>query len=437
MLAAEHDRQVSGEAEDRVGEHERVLVAHLSRHDGVLHVLGDVGERHVVSLAKRRGEPVLAGGEPHELHEVVVLGLPGDGGPDAELDAGEGVGLGADRLALAATHLLLSLGEDLMEQLFLAVEVPVEDPFADTDLVHDVRDRCGVVSALGELPGGAVHELAAPFTSSRGELPGHRRDATSLLMTSSRTREETSCSQWSRTVWRMETYVVRLWLPDRPGALGAVTSRIGAVRGSVVGIEILERGAGRAIDELVVELPSDDLIELLIQEIGQVDGVDVEFIEPIAGAVHDPRLDALETAAILVGAATTTDLLDALCAHARRTIGSSWAAVVALEDGAVVASAGTCPAAPWLAAFVEGARLMAHGESGGPEDVVWAPMPASGQALVLGRVDTAFRALERRHVAALARIADTRFRELIRLRSRAAHPSVTAVRPSLASVRPL
>ena len=231
--------------------------------------------------------------------------------------------------------------------------------------------------------------------------------------------------------------MVRLWLPDRPGALGAVTSRIGAVRGSVVGIEILERGAGRAIDELVVELASDDLIELLVQEIGQVDGVDVEFIEPIAGAVHDPRLDALETAAILVGAATTTDLLDAVCTHARRTIGSSWAAVVALEDGAVVASDGRCPATPWLAAFVEGARLMAHGESGGPADVVWAPMPASGQALVLGRVDTAFRALERRHVAALARIADTRFRELIRLRSRAAHPSFRRARPSLASVRPL
>ena len=51
----------------------------------------------------------------------------------------------------------------------------------------------------------------------------------------------------------METYVVRMWLPDRPGALGQVASRIGAVRGEIVGIDILERGAGRAIDELVVE----------------------------------------------------------------------------------------------------------------------------------------------------------------------------------------
>src|SRR5687767_13200202 len=59
----------------------------------------------------------------------------------------------------------------------------------------------------------------------------------------------------------MALYVVRLWLPDRPGALGQVASRIGAVRGDVVGIEILERGAGRAIDELVVRLPDDGLVE--------------------------------------------------------------------------------------------------------------------------------------------------------------------------------
>src|SRR5205085_749733 len=29
----------------------------------------------------------------------------------------------------------------------------------------------------------------------------------------------------------VETYVVRVWIPDRPGALGAVASRIGAVHG--------------------------------------------------------------------------------------------------------------------------------------------------------------------------------------------------------------
>ena len=32
----------------------------------------------------------------------------------------------------------------------------------------------------------------------------------------------------------MTTYIIRLWLPDRPGALGHVASRIGAVGGDPV-----------------------------------------------------------------------------------------------------------------------------------------------------------------------------------------------------------
>ena len=218
---------------------------------------------------------------------------------------------------------------------------------------------------------------------------------------------------------------MRLWLPDRPGALGAVTSRIGAVRGSVVGIEILERGAGRAIDELVVELPGDHLVDLLISEVSQVDGVDVELVQPIGGAVHDPRLDALETAAILVGASSPEELLEALAVHARRTIGATWSSVVDLEDGDVWTTDGDHPTAAWMAAFVEGTRFV-RADASGPEDVAWAPLPASGVALLLGRTGTAFRALERRHVAALARIADTRFRDLARGRSRVWHPTSAA-----------
>src|SRR3954466_7076035 len=97
----------------------------------------------------------------------------------------------------------------------------------------------------------------------------------------------------------MATYVLRLWLPDRPGALGAVASRIGAVGGDLVGIEILERGAGRAIDELVVQLADEELLPLLVSEICEVDGVDVEELRPAAESLRDPRLDALETAALL------------------------------------------------------------------------------------------------------------------------------------------
>ena len=72
----------------------------------------------------------------------------------------------------------------------------------------------------------------------------------------------------------MAGYVVRIALPDRPGALGLVASRIGAVGGDIVAINILERQDGRAVDEFVVEI-GIELIDLLQSEIHEVDGVSI------------------------------------------------------------------------------------------------------------------------------------------------------------------
>ncbi|HTJ77006.1 MAG TPA: hypothetical protein VL337_16730 [Acidimicrobiales bacterium] len=205
----------------------------------------------------------------------------------------------------------------------------------------------------------------------------------------------------------MQTYVVRLWVPDRPGALGQVASRIGAVRGDVVGIDILERGAGRAIDELVVELPDAGLVSLLLAEIDQVDGVDVEDVRPAPAELVDPRLDALETAAVLVGAASYPELLSSLVAHARRDFGAEWAVVVDVDERVLLASHGAPPPPGWLVAFVTGSQSSAAVCSGecGPDDVAWAALAGSSLALLLGRQGRPFRARERHQLAALARIA--------------------------------
>jgi ACT domain-containing protein len=73
----------------------------------------------------------------------------------------------------------------------------------------------------------------------------------------------------------MAGYVVRIALPDRPGALGLVASRIGAVGGDIVAINILERDGGQAVDEFVVEIGGHHLVDLLQSEIHEVDGVSV------------------------------------------------------------------------------------------------------------------------------------------------------------------
>lgn len=208
----------------------------------------------------------------------------------------------------------------------------------------------------------------------------------------------------------MATYVVRVWIPDRPGALGAVASRIGAVRGDVVGIDILERGAGRAIDELVVDLPEAGLVDLMVGEINEVDGADVEEVRQLAGDWIDPRVEALESAAIISEQASCPALLASLTELAARDFDAEWAAVVGAEADGVTAW-GSPPPLPWLQAFVFGADVA--GVDAGPDDVVSAGMPLASLSLVLGRSGRPFRARERRQLAALARVADARFRALV------------------------
>jgi len=219
--------------------------------------------------------------------------------------------------------------------------------------------------------------------------------------------------------------VVRVWLPDRPGALGAVASRIGAVGGDLVGIDILERGGGQAIDELVISLPRADLLELLVAEMSEVDGVAVEAVRPAAEALRDPRLDALEAAAMLVGAQSPVELLDVLCEHVVRDFSADWAVVADLDDGQLCAGVGPAPSLAWLQAFVAGSRASARVASGdaGPDDVAWAPLPSTGLVLALARMGSPIRSRERRQAAALARIADVRVAELVVSRSRRNHPS--------------
>lgn len=225
------------------------------------------------------------------------------------------------------------------------------------------------------------------------------------------------------------TYVVRVWVPDRPGALGAVASRIGSVRGDLVGIDILERGAGLAIDELVVTLPDAALVPLLLKEIGEVDGVAVEDISEVpGGGPPDARLDALETAAILVQERTPEGVLRALVSHAAHGFAASWIAISDADGRVVHASIGSPPPISWIRAFVVGSRSAALDQTtpteiSGPDDMAWTTMQQAGLDLVLARPGRPLRTRERRQLTALVAIADVRWIELQRFAATQAHPS--------------
>jgi hypothetical protein len=198
--------------------------------------------------------------------------------------------------------------------------------------------------------------------------------------------------------------VVRVWLPDRPGALGQVASRIGAVHGDVTAIDILERGAGRVIDELVVSLPDSASEELLAKEIGAVDGVAVEHIRHVGEQRADSATAILEVAATVADTAPEerlATLVDGLLG----AFDSDWA--VAIGGGELLHRAGNPPELGWLVAFLEGCEhLDATTASVAPGDVMWARLPRTGTAIAVGRAQRPVHERERGRVELLARITD-------------------------------
>src|SRR5438045_7611437 len=131
--------------------------------------------------------------------------------------------------------------------------------------------------------------------------------------------------------------LLRVWLHDRPGALGAVASRIGAVRGDIVGIDVLERNDGVAIDEFGVVLSDPELLPLLVREVEEVDGCRVEHVTVVTH-FPDPRLDALISVALVCEAEDATALQTALATYAGSAFQADWVAV--MDAARVVADDG-------------------------------------------------------------------------------------------------
>jgi hypothetical protein len=233
----------------------------------------------------------------------------------------------------------------------------------------------------------------------------------------------------------MATFLVRIELPDRPGALGAVASRIGAVRGDVISIEIIRRQDGRALDEFVLELADAELVPLLLSEIAEVDGVAVVTVYPVAAGVTDQRLDAYETATAILGERAPHGVLSALAARTRHELDASWVAVIDGEDHMVIASSGQPPAAPWLSAHIRattrppagpddlGTPGVPGGDPGG--DIAWVHLAAWDLTLVVGRPAWPFGVRDRSRLRSLARLADARWVDLSERDSRLSHPSHT------------
>jgi len=147
------------------------------------------------------------------------------------------------------------------------------------------------------------------------------------------------------------SYLLRVVLPDRPGALGAVATALGTVGGDILSIDVIERSPGSATDDIVVELPSGRLADSLVSAAATVEGVKVESIRPYHGQIDPHReLELLERLAD-----DPASGLPVLCDGVARVFRAGWALVLdapVAGQSAVLACGGAAPeldqlAVPW------------------------------------------------------------------------------------------
>ncbi|MGY1636461.1 ACT domain-containing protein [Geodermatophilus sp. SYSU D00742] len=192
------------------------------------------------------------------------------------------------------------------------------------------------------------------------------------------------------------SYLLRLVVPDRPGILGAVATALGTAGIDIVSVDVLERGGGVAVDDIVVDLPADRLPDSLITAAQAVDGVQVESLRPFAGPLDTHReLELLES---LARAPEGTGV-KLLAAELPRVFHSGWAAVLHGDaDGRpceVLAASDAAPsfdgmALPWLPLSTP--RLLPSEEDWLPErwremaiEMMASPFGGPRTAVVLGR----------------------------------------------------
>ena len=150
----------------------------------------------------------------------------------------------------------------------------------------------------------------------------------------------------------MRSYLLRVELEDRPGTLGSLAVALGLVGADILSLDVVERGEGYAVDDLVVDLPAGAMPDALITAAEALQGVRVEAIRPHTGLLEAHReLELIQH----VAAAGHAEKLLVLVDEAPRVLRVGWCTVVELTDTGprrVVGSAGApetqAAATPWM-----------------------------------------------------------------------------------------
>ncbi|MFI6602639.1 ACT domain-containing protein [Nonomuraea sp. NPDC050536] len=118
---------------------------------------------------------------------------------------------------------------------------------------------------------------------------------------------------------------LRVSLPDRPGGLGQVARALGALGADILQVTVLEREAGRAVDDFTVSWPGNTTSAEVRDRLSAVPGVRVEGVWPtkeVPGSAPDYDLLMHVVAEPGRGFATLVDALPGLC-------GAEWSLALA------------------------------------------------------------------------------------------------------------
>lgn len=189
------------------------------------------------------------------------------------------------------------------------------------------------------------------------------------------------------------SFLLRVQLPDRPGSLGQLALALGSVGADILSLDVVDRGDGYAVDDLVVDVDPGSLPDTLITAAEALPDVSVDSIRPYAGILDTHR----ELELIDQVAAARDDRLQVLVDGAPRVLRVGWSTVVTLgPHGAyrVVGSSGApethATDVPWLPL----SKSAALDDEGDWVPQIWrdmdtklaaAPLGSTGKVLMLGR----------------------------------------------------
>lgn len=212
------------------------------------------------------------------------------------------------------------------------------------------------------------------------------------------------------------SYLLRVYLEDRPGSLGLLAVQLGSVGADILSLEVVERGDGYAVDDLVVDVAPGALPDTLITAAEKLKGVRVDSIRPYAGLLDTHR----ELELVDQVATADADRLQILVDGAPRVLRVSWATVITGGSGGVLQLFGSSGApetpltrAEWLP-LTRAAQLDADAEwvpqtwRDMDTRLAAAPLGNGEKAILLGRIGGPdFRPSEIARLGYLAGIVST------------------------------